>query len=49
MLTKMVEVYRRQVRGEGIEDELPKGLAADLMAIWLVLTLVALPACLIWS
>jgi len=44
----MVSAYRREVRGEGIDDELPKGIAADLMAIWLVATLILVPVSLIW-
>jgi hypothetical protein len=26
----MISVYRREIRGEGIDDELPKGIAAAL-------------------
>jgi hypothetical protein len=44
----MISAYRREVRGEGIDDELPKGFAADLMAIWFVATLILVPVGLIW-
>ena len=34
-------------RGENVDDELPKGIAADLMAIYMP-ALISIPVCLIW-
>jgi len=48
VLNRMISAYRREIRGEGIDDELPKGIAADLVAIWLVATLILVPVSLIW-
>ena len=42
-------VYRREVRGEGVDDRLPKGIVADLTAVWLLVSVVGLPVLLAWS
>jgi hypothetical protein len=48
MLKTVVAFYRREVRGEGIHDELPKGMIADLTAMWFVGSIVAIPLLVIW-
>ena len=43
VLASLITIYRREVRGEGIDDELPKGIVGDLTAIWLMVSLVGIP------
>ena len=49
MLARVITVYRREVRGEGVDDELPKGIVCDLTVIWVLVNLVGLPVILLWS
>jgi len=47
VLANLFTIYRREVRGEGIDDELPKGIVGDLTAIWLMVSLVGIPVLLV--
>ena len=48
MLMNSMEFWRREVRGEGVYDELPKGLFPEVAVISLVVGIVAVPVIIIW-